>query len=250
MSDGGSPQSPNTPTPTPPPAASSPLQNPQVLTALITGMVTVVVAIVGLVPTILQSAAAAPTPTPPPTVIVVTATPTEVIVLPTETPIPPTATEAPIEAIVLPSETPVSPTATEAPTETPIPATEAAQVNERPNVRLIFDNASFTLVNLANQELSLEGVSFSSASGYWEARQWGPSLYTRVPSQNCLRLRDMRTGRRNPPSDCRSLLGLIEVGQPAIFWTNTDSFTVERNGDVLAECSTRQSPCELRLRRQ
>ena len=54
-----------------PPKRDSLLSNPQILAAIIGGAVTIIVAIIGIVPLIVNNK---PTPTPQPTLIIVTAT--------------------------------------------------------------------------------------------------------------------------------------------------------------------------------
>jgi len=185
--------------------------------------------------------AAAPTQTP-------TETPAS-----TDTPVPtvtPTATDTP-----LPTDTPAAsatPTHTEVPTDTPTPdATETPVPTSTPapptqppdNVMLLYDNVSFTLHNRAGRTLSLEGVIFRSSSGNWNARSWGVSLYTSVPDNNCLRLRNAASGQRQPPPVCGNLYGLQLVGTTALFWLNVDQFDVVRSGEVIATCRADAGQC-------
>jgi hypothetical protein len=94
--------------------------------------------------------------------------------------------------------------------------------------------------------LSLEGVTFQSASGTWDARQWGPSIHNSLPANQCLRLRDATAGQRTPPSPCVDhLYGLIEVGASALFWVNTPEFTVWWQGQVITTCATSGSVCSV-----
>ncbi len=178
-------------------------------------------------PTITLSATPLPTDMPTDTPIAASA-PT---LLPTQTMIPPTATV--IAAVILPTTVPTVPTVTSSPP--PV------------NVLLLYDNVSFTLHNRSGQTLSLEGVMFRSAHGTWDARNWGPSLYVSLPDNNCLRLRDASTGNRQPPSVCGNLYGLQLVGTSALFWLNTDSFDVVRNGAVIATCPTDHESCGVHI---
>ena len=93
--------------------------------------------------------------------------------------------------------------------------------------------------------LSLVGVTFNSGRGFWDARDWGPSLYNSVPPRDCLRLRDSSAGQRNPPRECADLYGLILVGSPALFWRSADTFDVLRSGQVIASCPVAAGRCEV-----
>jgi hypothetical protein len=139
--------------------------------------------------------------------------------------IPPTS----IPATPIPP-TPVPPTA--------IPAQPA-------NTLFLWDDVSFTAINIGGETLSLVGVTFSNGRSFWDARDWGPSLYNTVPPRDCLRLRDATAGQRNPPAECADLYGLILVGTSAIFWRSGDSFAVMRNGQVVATCPAAMGRCEV-----
>jgi serine/threonine-protein kinase len=151
----------------------------------------------------------------------------------TDTPAP-TATETPF-----PTDTPTRiPTLAATATNTPVPPTPVPV-----NAMLLYDDVSFTLHNRSGRTLSLEGVIFRSSSGNWNARSWGVSIYTSVPDNNCLRLRNAASGQRQPPAECGGLYGLQLVGRPALFWVNVDQFQVVRDGEVIATCRTDEGRC-------
>jgi hypothetical protein len=212
--------------------------NPQVMAAIIGGVVTLVAAILGVLPNVINR------PPESTAVIVVTATPLPATALElAATPLPPpAATEA---VALVASATFVPPTAIPA---TPIPPT-AAQPTAIPaqpaNALFIWDDVSFTAINTGGGTLSLVGVTFSSGRGFWDARDWGPSLYNSVPPRDCLRLRDASAGQRNPPAECADLYGLILVGTTALFWRSADSFDVLRNSQVIATCPVAAGRCEV-----
>lgn len=215
-----------------PPKRDSLASNPQVLAAVIGGIVTIVVAIIGIVPALVNSR---PTPTPQPTIVVVTATSEPA----TDTEIDPIPTiDLPTVTIVAVPISNVEPTAVIMPTSQPeAPLTEG-------NVLLLYDDVSFTLRNKSAQMLSLEGITLSSSSGQWDARDWGPSVYDKLPAAKCLRLRDATVGQRQPPADCRdAIFGLQEVGKSALFWLGVESFDVLRDGQLLATCRSADGNC-------
>src|SRR5690606_21673309 len=103
--------------------------------------------------------------------------------IPTNTLVPPTATT---EQISQPNIVPVGASMTPLPVigSSPVPAdpqptadTSVSVSNntaaQEPNVRMIFDNRSFTIRNLGGGRKSLAGVTFYSDEGRWDASQWG-----------------------------------------------------------------------------
>jgi hypothetical protein len=224
-----------------PPKPQSALTNPQVITAIIGGTVTLLAAILGILPTVLNRAPQATA------VVIVTATPFPTAaeaaqVVPSITPAEPTATTVPATAV------PVMPTEV-APSVTPLPAIDAPtqitpQVIASPpptgNVLLMYDDVSFTVLNQDSRGLSFSNVTFRSANGSFDARAWGSSL----PSGFCLRLRDAAASQRQPPAQCGgNLYSLLEVSGSSIFWRGVDTFDVTRDGQVIVTCPTASGQC-------
>jgi len=208
-----------------PPKREALISNPQVLAAAIGGLVTIIVAIIGIVPALVNNR---PTATPQPTLVVVTATP-EMI---------PSQTTAPTNS---PTLTPLA-----VPTLLPISQPELTLVPS--NILLLYDEVSFTLRNQSDQAVSLEGITFRSPAGQWEARDWGPGVYINVPAGKCLRLRDATVGQRQPPAPCRDqIYGLQEVGTSALFWIGVESFDVLRGGEVIAGCRIADGSCSINV---
>ena len=223
----------NQPTPQP----TSVLKNPQIILALISGGVTIVAAFIGVLPHLLP---ASPTVTPTMTPIVVTATSASTSI--------PVATNVPLANTQIPE--PAQPTLISLAVTTPSTATPNTNpiVNSTPNVKLIYDKASFNVLNLSDHPMSLAGITFRSTSGTWDARKWGPSIYTNLPVANCLRLRDASSGQHTPPAVCANrIYGLIEVGSTAMFWANTDYFDVVRNDQTIATCDTSSGECSVHV---
>ena len=152
----------------------------------------------------------------------------------------PTATEAPTETRTPQPSATVAAVVVPADTATPVPPTAVPG-----NVLLLQDDVSFTVYNQSRSTVSLEGVVFRSSSGRWNARAWGVSIYGNVPPDNCLRLRNINSGQRQPPSICGNLLGLQLAGSQALFWMNTESYDVVRDGEIIATCPTNEDSCEV-----
>jgi hypothetical protein len=222
--------------PTPPAQIKSSLASPQVLAAIITAFAALVVALVPLLSNNNATTAPIPTATPPPTF-----TPAPPTAAPTSTPVPPT--EIPMVTLVLATVTAFpQPQATAI---TVVPSEPEAETSDT-NMLLIYDDTSFTIYNQDDRTLSVSDISFSSGSGRWEARAWGPSLARSFPADHCLRLRDAASGQRQPPAVCGSnLYGLQLVGPQALFWLSTDEFEVVLSGEVLATCRTDAEECRV-----
>ncbi len=220
----------------PAPKTTGALSNPQILGAIITGIVSVVVAIVGVIP---QFAKNDPTHTPTPLAgVVVTFTPTPAPVLEVLTLVA-TVTSTPLLSV---TNTPLNLDPTPEPSRTFTPSPTVAV--QTPNVRLFHNNRSFTALNLTNRRIGLNGVVFVGGDGRWSASEWGP-IYQNMTSGDCLRMRDQNSGQQEPPSDCGDLLALVLVGDGAIFWRNDDGFTVSQDGVVLATCPQDSETCDL-----
>ena len=230
------------------------IKNPQILIAVIGAITTVVVTAIGVLPTIINSTR--PTPTVAPIVVTATPIPTNTpasttVIVDTATSIPtniPTEITLIAEAATIQPETPTPLPVIQVPTTAPAPS--ANNQNMPPNVRLMYDGVSFTLLNESGSVMSLEGILFRGGGREWEARKWGPSIYTSLPAGKCLRLRDAAAGQRQPPPPCQgNIYGLIEVGTTAFFWQDVESFEVFQNGTVIATCpaSDGAGECELHI---
>ncbi len=225
-----------------PQKAQSSFTNPQVITAIIGGVVTLVAAILGILPSVLNRAPEATA------VIIVTATsmPTtfvEATSPPASAPtdVPATQAQPTTEAIV---PTAIPPTAIP---PTPIPPSPVPPTNapsQPANALLIWDEVSFTALNQGGGGLSFGSVTFRSAGGSFDGRAWGSSL----PSGYCLRLRDAAVGSRQPPAECGgNLYSLLEVSGSALFWRGVDSFDVVQNGQVIATCAVSAGRCGVHI---
>jgi len=219
----------------------STLTNPQVVAAFISGIVALILAIV---PTLLNNTAtSSPTETPAPITVAVESVSEQPIATPTEIPITPTtiATNEPSPtevAVILPTATF---------TEIPIPTATPLQATEAPpaNVLLVYDEVSFTIYNQSAQTLSINDLHFRSANASWDATKWGPSLANNFKENNCLRLRDINSGQRQPPSFCGTLLGLQLIDSSLLFWANATDFEVFKGNTRIATCSTDTDTCAI-----
>jgi hypothetical protein len=223
-------------------------RSPQVILPIIATLSTVIVAIIGVVPAILE--ANKPDATPTPIVIVLAATPipveptqvisTTVVVAPTSVvPLSKPTDRAELVAAVTTAPT-LTPTLL--PTETPVVNVEPTAV---PNITLFYDNDSFSILNASGSRASLEGITFRSSAATWDISPFG-GLMKALPNNKCLRMRDATVGNRQPPTACGSTMyGFLEIGPNVMFWKNVDQFEVLRNGSVIATCDAATEACPI-----
>jgi hypothetical protein len=208
-----------------PPKKQGVLSNPQILAAVIGGIVTITTAFVGVLPQLLNRSAQ-PTEV---TIVTVSPPPTN-IVLPTFSAAPtdiPAAAQPTVQPTVELIATSIPPT---------------ALASQPANVLLLYDSVSFTIVNQSSVSLSFSNISFTSTSAAFDGSSWGSS----VPSGYCLRLRDATVGQRQPPSECNgNIYSFLEVGGGAIFWRGVDSFEVMQDRQRIAICSVAAERCEI-----
>lgn len=108
-----------------------------------------------------------------------------------------------------------------------------------PNVLLEYDAEMFTLINQADEPLSLSGLTFSAVEGArqasYEATRWGSSV---DPGGRCVQL--WAVGRTGPvrPDTCTGVQRWLTTNNPAAhFWTNGIArFGVVQNGIERAVC--------------
>lgn len=193
------------------------IMSPQVVAALITSVVAISIAVYTS-----QNNAPAPMPT-------TTMMPTQV------------AEFDPTSTVV--AEVTTRPTALFDATPSPVVANDASTANA--NITLLYDDVSFTIHNPSAETLSVAALRFQSGSGSWDATEWGVSLAEALPTNNCLRMRDVSSDEREPPVICNNLLGFQMVGGSALFWLETDSFSVMIDGETIATCSTDETSCPI-----
>jgi hypothetical protein len=241
--------------PTPEPGQkSADWRSPQVILPIIATLSTVLVAIIGVLPAILEANKPAATPTPIVVVLVATtvpaeptqAAPTAVVVIPTSVPMTQPTQAAPTAELVS-TATPVptlAPTLEPTLAPTDIPSVDAAPTAV-PNITLFYDNDSFSILNASGSRASLEGITFRSSAASWDISPFG-GLMKALPNNKCLRMRDASVGNRQPPAACGSTMyGFLEIGPKVMFWKNVDQFEVVRNGTVIATCEVALGTCPI-----
>ncbi len=200
--------------------------------------------------------------------LVVTATPlppTSTPLPPTFTPIPPTATVTP-----LPTNTPtitplVPPTRTLSPLITPailtpLPTLTANSTSTPiitptalpPDIRLIYDADSLTLLNISDVALDLSGLRFQSDDARMGVDVWDTEFLTErldnFSAGDCLQVWGTEFNQLNDViDDCETRHGWVAVNSSQLFWQGTTQFFVVNGGTVIGVCQVFDGVCDLSL---
>ena len=130
--------------------------------------------------------------------------------------------------------------------------TNTQQSNFPADIRLIYSQDSFTVLNTFGANLDITGLGFASASGTVSISQWNTEFLTRplndFPTGDCLQAWGVNLPEYPPrPAECNFRHAWIGLADSQLFWTNTDFFTVSRNGSVLATCTVSVGVCDIDL---
>lgn len=222
-------------------------------------------------PTITPIASLAPTNTPMPTL---TSPPTFSIVatwtpIPTHPPIP-TNTPMPMSeragfirlmnwlppapfsvrevVMVMPTPTPIPPTPLPAqPTITPLPTSTPRPMD----LLLVYNNESFTLMNISGRPLYIDGIWFSSPSGEMAGRIWDNGYLTAplnaFPHGDCLQVWNREYDQLPKPDFCGYRHSWMRLSNEQTFWRNADYFDVYQWENRITTCLVSTGRCEVNL---
>lgn len=130
--------------------------------------------------------------------------------------------------------------------------TNTQQTNFPSELRLIYSQDSFSILNTSGQDLDMTGLGFSSASGTVAISQWQTEFLSRplnaFPTGDCLQAWSVNLAEYPPKaSECNFRHAWIGLADSQLFWTNTDFFSVSRGGGVLATCNVNAGVCDVDL---
>jgi len=177
----------------------------------------------------------------------------------TASPIPPTATPTirPTDVIAATIVAPL-PTNTAAPivpTITPIPASLATSTPSPtpfpPDIRLIYDDNSFALINISGSVLNLSNLLFESETGSLSALAWNTDFLSQPLSGftagDCLQAWTPEITELPPPSECRVRHAWIVVSGDGLFWREVQTFSVRNGEERVGLCDVSAGSCEFSL---
>jgi hypothetical protein len=202
------------------PQPQSALSNPQIIAAIIGGLVTIVVAVVGIIPAILQNQKANATPTS----VVVTATPAPPTTAPTSLP-----TAIPAQA------------ATNVPSPASVGATPAPA--DWLPVRFIYNADAFYWMNDSRQTISAEFIVFEQVSGgkRFEGKQF--AFYSLLANR-CMQIMFAEVARQGCPESRRPNAFFTPTrAQNVDFWIGRGQFRVLWRGAEVALCDIAAGQC-------
>jgi hypothetical protein len=136
-------------------------------------------------------------------------------------------------------------------TNTPLPtATEVLP----PDIRLIYDSQSFSMINVSGRVLNLANLAFESASGSMLASRWNTPFLSQALSSftqnDCVQAWGYETELLPQPTECRIRHGWIGLEAGAIFWRDAEIFTVLNNNEAVGICLVNDGICDVNLSRR
>jgi hypothetical protein len=179
---------------------------------------------------------------------------------PTATSIPPTVTLTPIPTATYTATPLIQPTRTLSPLITPVyftpiptitpPILPTATPELPPDIRLIYDTDSLTLLNVAGRRLDLTGLRFPSDTGLLESTVWDTDFLTErlnnFSDGDCLQVWGLRLNVvQDKISDCKIRHAWVAVKDTQLFWTNASSFLVLNDGDIIGQCIVADGRCDI-----
>ncbi len=166
--------------------------------------------------------------------VIVANSPTPFVIIVTSAPTTPTST--PRLAPTIPYETLAPPTSTPPP-----PA----------DLRLVFDDLSFTLINVGAVRLDLTELTFVSEGGALSVARWDTQFLTAplssFPTGGCLQAWDINTTELPAPDACDVRHAWIAVNSAGTFWRGVNQFYVTLGGAGVATCETWRGVCDVNL---
>lgn len=120
------------------------------------------------------------------------------------------------------------------------------------NLLLIYRNETlrvmdnhFTMINLSDGEINIDGITLQSNERTFAASDWRAST---IRDGQCFQLWSSPKIGNHQPAECSALAGVgILEGIPdnQQFWKDTDTFTVMQDGVYRASCEVAAGSCEL-----
>jgi hypothetical protein len=136
-------------------------------------------------------------------------------------------------------------------TNTPFPtATEILP----PDIRLIYDSRSFSLINVSGRVLNLANLAFESANGSMTASRWNTDFLSQplssFISNDCVQAWGVEIEILPKPDECRIRHGWVALNDGDIFWRDAEIFTVLNNNEAVGLCLVSDGVCDVNLSRQ
>ena len=208
-----------------------------------------------------QSMAAGGPAAPAPTAAPALPAPPTATLAPLQPPAIPTATLPPIQPPTVPPPTlpptvpPLQPPTMPPPTVPPLqpptvppPPTQAPQLTV-PDVRIISDGQSVTVLNVAGRPVDLRPLRLQSGAGALDATLWDNGYLSApldaFPAGDCVQVWGLAVpGTLPQPPQCGTRHAWLSVGPQYAFWEGVVQFQVLYGGRVVAVCQV-GVPCDV-----
>jgi len=117
---------------------------------------------------------------------------------------------------------------------------------------LLYNAQSFTLVNVSGRVLGLGGLLFRGEAGEMAVEEWNTEFLTQpltgFTPNDCLQAWTNQIGMvLEKPDICQVRHSWITVNAAAMFWQNTQTFSVIRDDTIIAVCSGAAGVCQVNL---
>jgi hypothetical protein len=123
-----------------------------------------------------------------------------------------------------------------------------------PDIRLIYDSRSFSLINVSERVLNLANLAFESASGSMAASRWNTDFLSQPLSSftasDCVQAWGVEIDLLPKPGECRIRHGWVALDDAAIFWRDAEIFTVLNNNEAVGLCLVSDGVCDVNLSRR
>ena len=145
------------------------------------------------------------------------------------------------------------PTATPRPTRTPTPIPTATPsltpTPEGPEIQIVYDNRSVSIVNVSSHHVNLQGIEFVGGERTVPITQWTTFVNVPLqdfPSRSCLQSWSWNESTQLPqPSNCLDRWSVLTLSPNRLFWVQ--GFEVFRHGSLIATCAAEVGQCEVDL---
>lgn len=130
-----------------------------------------------------------------------------------------------------------------------VPTSAGVIAQQTSDVRLVYTEDSFTILNTSGTTIDLVGLGFSSRNGTLSINQWDTEFLSRplyaFPSGDCLQAWPLHLSEwPSKTGDCNLRHAWIAVNDTNTFWIDADYFTVSRSGNVITTCRVDDGRCE------
>jgi hypothetical protein len=156
----------------------------------------------------------------------------------------PAATLTPTNTPTITSTATFTPTLTATFTLTPT----ATSTPEPPEVAIIYDDVSLSLLNRSARRIDVSGIEFVGGAVTVDVARWTQFVSVSLdsfPSGGCMSMWSwLESGSPSLPAGCNNRWSVLTLSPNALFWTQ-GNFSVYQNGDLLATCRVDAEICEI-----